>query len=290
MITKRGFTLIELLVVIAIIAILAAILFPVFATAREKARQTTCASNMKQLGLAFVQYTQDYDEDWPVGNQSNGDGSGWYDSVYPYVKSSQVYDCPSDPTVGNTTSPVISYGMNRNLTRVAEGDRNATPANGGTGSMAGKFLIISSLVAPTKTVMLFEVQGLVGFFSSGREQKSFSAYGPTQTNAKYINAFNTSLFYATGLMGTPAENGNNYYSPTGATPDGGRHSTGANYSFCDGHVKWLIGGQVSPGANNNNTNCPQNAINNYGSVCTGIADGFAAGTSNINFPATFSGR
>lgn len=287
---KRAFTLIELLVVIAIIAILAAILFPVFATAREKARQTSCSSNMKQLGLAYVQYTQDYDECWPVGDQANGDGSGWYDSVYPYIKSVQVFDCPSDPTTGGKTTPVISYAMNRNLTRVAEGDRNATPANGGSSSQAGKFLTISSLIAPSKTVMLFEVQGLIGFFSNGQEQKSFSAYGPNQTNAKYINSFNTNLFYATGLMGTPAENGNNYYSPTGATADGGRHSTGANYSFCDGHVKWLIGNQVSPGANNNNTNCPQNAINNYGAICTGLADGFAAGTNYAGFPATFSAR
>jgi len=85
---KSGFTLIELLVVIAIIAILAAILFPVFAKAREKARQTTCTSNEKQLGLAFAQYNQDYDENYPVGITTNGHpGSAWAGRIYPYVKS-----------------------------------------------------------------------------------------------------------------------------------------------------------------------------------------------------------
>ena len=111
---KKGFTLIELLVVIAIIAILAAILFPVFAAAREKARQSTCASNQKQIGLACVQYVQDYDETyyqnlWP-GGCPQGETGYWTDSetldqtvqpkelwpvlLYPYVKNGQVFSCP----------------------------------------------------------------------------------------------------------------------------------------------------------------------------------------------------
>jgi prepilin-type N-terminal cleavage/methylation domain-containing protein/prepilin-type processing-associated H-X9-DG protein len=92
---RRGFTLIELLVVIAIIAILAAILFPVFAKAREKARQTSCLSNLKQLGLAITQYTQDYDENLP-NSTLNGVGS-WRYMIYSYVKSTGVYKCPSNP-------------------------------------------------------------------------------------------------------------------------------------------------------------------------------------------------
>ena len=90
---NRAFTLIELLVVIAIIAILAAILFPVFATAREKARQTSCASNLKQLGIAYVQYEQDYDEILPWGWYGAPDG--WAGMIYPYARSTGVFFCPT---------------------------------------------------------------------------------------------------------------------------------------------------------------------------------------------------
>lgn len=92
--TRRGFTLIELLVVIAIIAILAAILFPVFARAREKARQTSCLSNIKQLGLGLNMYCQDYDERmclWSPGVE----GAGWTKVVQPYTKNLQLLYCPS---------------------------------------------------------------------------------------------------------------------------------------------------------------------------------------------------
>jgi prepilin-type N-terminal cleavage/methylation domain-containing protein len=131
--TRGAFTLIELLVVIAIIAILAAILFPVFAQARERARQTACLSNCKQLGTATMMYIQDYDENYPHHNwQTTGtppggprpftlpDGRthighvGWALQLYPYVKNLQVYTCPSDDNPkqgwnGNTTAnPVTS--------------------------------------------------------------------------------------------------------------------------------------------------------------------------------------
>lgn len=95
--TKNGFTLIELLVVIAIIAILAAILFPVFAKAREKARQASCLSNEKQIGLAFMQYVQDFDERFPAAWDNNRQpASNWAIECYPYIKSLQVFKCPSN--------------------------------------------------------------------------------------------------------------------------------------------------------------------------------------------------
>ena len=106
---RAGFTLIELLVVIAIIAILAAILFPVFAKAREKARQISCLSNEKQLGLGALQYAQDNDECFM---QSNQNGYGWAETIYSYVKSVGVYKCPDDSTAGTS---VVSYMWNRNL-------------------------------------------------------------------------------------------------------------------------------------------------------------------------------
>jgi prepilin-type N-terminal cleavage/methylation domain-containing protein/prepilin-type processing-associated H-X9-DG protein len=126
--TRRGFTLIELLVVIAIIAILAAILFPVFARAREKARQTSCLSNLKQIGLGAMMYAQDYDEsmlcryrgpaasavEYPNGREYTG--LMWYWAVYPYVNNMQIFDCPSESykwTGGYTGA--FRYGYSRYL-------------------------------------------------------------------------------------------------------------------------------------------------------------------------------
>lgn len=95
---KRGFTLIELLVVIAIIAILAAILFPVFARARENARRVSCVSNTKQIGIGLMQYTQDYDEQLVINDVAGVGAPYWSDNLQPYIKSYQVMVCPSDTT------------------------------------------------------------------------------------------------------------------------------------------------------------------------------------------------
>ncbi len=92
---RKGFTLIELLVVIAIIAILAAILFPVFARAREKARMASCSSNLKQIALGFLMYVQDYDERTPPGGNWSG-ALYWQLRIYPYLKNVQIFTCPSE--------------------------------------------------------------------------------------------------------------------------------------------------------------------------------------------------
>ncbi len=107
---RKGFTLIELLVVIAIIAILAAILFPVFAKAREKARQTSCLSNQKQLALGILMYAQDYDEWTPIAFYGWAYPT-WRDVVVPYIKNAQIHQCPSDSTVWGTPHNG-SYGLN----------------------------------------------------------------------------------------------------------------------------------------------------------------------------------
>jgi prepilin-type N-terminal cleavage/methylation domain-containing protein/prepilin-type processing-associated H-X9-DG protein len=122
--TRRGFTLIELLVVIAIIAILAAILFPVFARAREKARQSSCQSNLKQIGIAWAMYAQDYDERYPRGSgyvaaaTVTSTYGEWYITLEPYIKNTQIYNCPSSPytnyNAGNTTDGTYGVGYTRN--------------------------------------------------------------------------------------------------------------------------------------------------------------------------------
>ena len=115
---RRGFTLIELLVVIAIIAILAAILFPVFAKAREKARQSSCSANLKQIGLSVLQYVQDYDERFPPLYTVTTGISGGYmhtpELVYPYVKNAQLFTCPSE-SLGQAfdNGIVCNYGYNQ---------------------------------------------------------------------------------------------------------------------------------------------------------------------------------
>ena len=154
--TRRGgFTLIELLVVIAIIAILAAILFPVFQKVRENARRTACLSNMKQLGLAVTQYEQDSDEKTPAGGDPYGSGSGWAQQVYQYVSSTAVYHCPDDSSV---TTGASSYGINSNLATVQK-DANYNPV---PGTLTGRS--ISQMNSPAKTVMLFEVANPVCMF------------------------------------------------------------------------------------------------------------------------------
>jgi prepilin-type N-terminal cleavage/methylation domain-containing protein len=126
--SPRGFTLIELLVVIAIIAILAGILFPVFARARENARRTSCISNLRQIGLGLLQYVQDYDEQntlqWYGTNSGPSDAPGtggdrykWMDAIFPYVKSEQLFNCPSHRlpvTLGTSTFDAYRFRSGRN--------------------------------------------------------------------------------------------------------------------------------------------------------------------------------
>jgi prepilin-type N-terminal cleavage/methylation domain-containing protein/prepilin-type processing-associated H-X9-DG protein len=216
---RAGFTLIELLVVIAIIAILAAILFPVFAQAREKARQSVCTSNHKQLGTALQMYIQDYDETFPPSNYLVlGSNTVWNNLVEPYVKANypdqinnlpgkqiSVHFCPdwsstADNSTSDTSYPSRTYPANVNLMP----------------RLAGGLIGLSGPPVPAK---LAEVQ--------------FAAQTVLLTEGRG-EAVWTEGDDSTGGYGRRNLSSNRAYVVAR-----GRHSGGANYTFVDNHTKWV---------------------------------------------------
>ena len=178
-----AFTLIELLIVIAIVALLAAILFPVFGLARENARRSTCLSNEKQIGLGLIQYSQDYDGTYvsawygPVSQPTghNGyDGSDptqnlykWMDCIYPYVKNQDVFDCPDDPNLktdyyvyykylpAQSSSNYGSYGLNSAY--YTPGDPYIPPESVYNGSADTYSVYDSEVAVPANTVWMMDI-------------------------------------------------------------------------------------------------------------------------------------
>ena len=285
--TRNAFTLIELLVVIAIIAILAAILFPVFAKVREKARQTACVSNLKQLSLAVMQYTQDNDENYPTGSRGFL-GQGWASTIYPYVKSTGVYKCPDDSTsaqvFGGVTSYPVSYSGNLNFLRI----------DGGTATDPHTGQALASLVSPAKTVLFCECSGIYSPITNGLELGGNTVVSSV-TNAPRAGAvypFSTGPWQG-GHLETGCIGGLNC-SPyvglpvTGFSATTGRHTDGSCYMMADGHVKWFRGSQVSGGSVALAEDC-----NQWGSPAMpdcGANTDMAAGTGSSQFAVTFSTR
>lgn len=269
---NAAFTLIELLVVIAIIGLLAAILFPVFARARESARRTSCQSNLKQIAAGLIQYTQDYDEQYPAAGMYNNQalGYGWAGDIYPYVKNSQIFACPSDAsdlrapydTPDLQVLPRISYSINASLFF------NYYIGNGYP-SASGK---MAAFTAPSKTVMLLETSSERADVDNINE--TLSPAGPGLGSPFIFNARNYGQ-YDTGYLGGLTANVQRYDISYFRAPQG-RHFDGANYAFADGHVKWLKGSSVSPGYSAKTPNDAQ------------LNGQIAAGTANSRFAATFN--
>jgi len=226
----KGFTLIELLVVIAIIAILASILFPVFARARENARRATCQSNMKQAGLAFIQYSQDYDERLPfsfnAGMIVGGTSIGWDTSITPYLgikvgldKAPLLLQCPSDTVVRTPTASVTApltrtYAMPMPRRLATEGTGLSLRGTAGyygdastvgscnTNTSVGGCVPLASIEAPAQTLLLAENPTAGNFFASSSAGIVTSASSQAVSSLKPI------------------------------------HFDGWNYLFADGHAKW----------------------------------------------------
>jgi len=222
--TKKAFTLIELLVVIAIIGILAAILFPVFGRARENARRSSCQSNLKQIGLGILQYTQDYDERYP------DDLDFFASKTFPYVKSQQLYKCPSDVS---TQPNAISYMINTNFS-----------ADGG-GNYAGYSL--AQVASPALVVLSFEATGTSGDLTLRDGSGNFVTRSGSCNFTSSGCGF-PSRVVSTGRIGGTCNDApgecNATFDP--AAPNG-RHLETANYLMADGHVKAFKPKAVSGG-------------------------------------------
>lgn len=208
---KKGFTLIELLIVIAIISILAAILFPVFSKARENARRTSCLSNLKQIGLGFMQYMQDYDEQLPYGKLKDGDGNTvgetqWHASVQPYLKSAQILRCPSD-----SAERVTSYGENGFIAKEPKG-LSKSPWD--TSEFMPQSLV--GIQATSEVILLSEMaDGMTGNYIHAHH---WTVPGYSDYDGKW-----------------PSEDPKVFAKDLALD----RHLEGFNAAFVDGHAKWM---------------------------------------------------
>ena len=262
-----GFTLIELLVVIAIIAILAAILFPVFAQARESARTASCLSNVKQISLGIMMYVQDYDEKFcPAQYPTTGSQAGkpdqpwnitqniytdWAHLIYPYVKNTQIFHCPTaadgqqlDATnVNSDATGATTYAVNNRLT-----------GRWGQTLWGGHDMIkLAGMSWPATTIMVVEnsSQG-----SGGSENNEKNGWGWDDGHQRLLNGSDVANATDTGddnadiitnyknynsLCNTGNQKDEAQWSGGGAPAPLRRHKNGANYGFGDGHAKWYSG-------------------------------------------------
>jgi prepilin-type N-terminal cleavage/methylation domain-containing protein/prepilin-type processing-associated H-X9-DG protein len=270
--SRTGFTLIELLIVVAIIALLAAILFPVFSRARENARRSACQSNLKQIGLGILQYAQDYDEimvpAWLEGACDPGEGwqptnstgfncnTGveknlkWMDLIYPYVKSEQIFNCPSAPTTGSLKIPKYTYasGTNyghytANLGYRASNDNLNPPfsyytASTGSGSVSVP-INLAKIQAPATTVMVTETRS-VSYSGAANCVMTFPSSSGSVANSFFLRDIG---------VDAAAPSIRTWVYAGSTNPDGiigERHLETINVLWCDGHVKAVKLSTISP--------------------------------------------
>jgi prepilin-type N-terminal cleavage/methylation domain-containing protein/prepilin-type processing-associated H-X9-DG protein len=229
--SRRAFTLIELLVVIAIIAILAAILFPVFAQAREKARASACLSNMKQIGTATRMYAQDNDEYLPYGYAYTWPGQKqlywWQDLDRPYVKNEAVYTCPSarPHILWNDLRPA---GLPKPLVKdyICNAQGGAYAAAGHKEWVGANGPFVNNWQNPSRS--LAEIEDTAGTIAIFDGFRSFEIWRLEQ-----VDAWNNAGFGPAFLADAPDSK-----NPNAGHVDK-RHNSGFNATFCDGHVKFI---------------------------------------------------
>jgi prepilin-type N-terminal cleavage/methylation domain-containing protein/prepilin-type processing-associated H-X9-DG protein len=278
--TRRNaaaFTLIELLVVIAIIATLAAILFPVFATAREAARKTSCLSNLKQMGSAMTMYAQDFDENLPtftsyceaarVTNPLDPTGADhprpmWQFKIYPYHKSWAIYTCPSDSNSTESDKSKefynLSYGYNYGYLGKLEVPGYTTPsADPGCGDGAPYWFSSKALAAVNREAQTVEIADGGG--------KTFDSPTTIGSAVNPPDAYNsTEFFFAPGGGGWGLNCATWFAGTRWQDTDGfaWRHVDGGNVVFVDGHSKFYKVGALAAGTTYNPTvSCSQTVVN-----------------------------
>lgn len=227
---RQGFTLIEILVVIAIIAILAAILFPVFSRAREQARKASCQSNLKQIGLGFAMYTQDYDETFPFASTSGA----WFLTILPYTQpdgtgskspNTQILQCPTAGDIGQYSR---GYGFNICGTHSIGTIGNGFGYVAGTGcTPSGSYVKLSEVTEPATTIMVTDPA------SNGYKNNGLYALG-------YLGIHYIPVLHG-GQVG-PFVGGGGAGIPLSSCEGGG------NYLFADGHVKFITATQSNGSA------------------------------------------
>ncbi len=220
--TKRGFTLVEILIVLAILVLLAGLLLPVFARARDSARTTSCASNLRQISQAITLYVQDYNQHYPLAAQPLN--CTWVDTIYPYTKSTAVFSCPSakygeyvpgcgssEPIPGGVTGAIYGFNGSYDMVNPFLSVESATEPDGGTSSsynIERKSLSASKYRFPSNTILVVDGSDDSYFFHN-----IFAVINPGVDPIHSVDDLR----------------------------DGGvlpRHKDGINLLYVDGHVKW----------------------------------------------------